>query len=322
MQIVYFGSSGYSIEILKELKFLEHKSLHIVTRSDKPKGRGLETMPTGVKVFALEHDIPVMTPHDLEDPEFLQLIRDINPDLFIIASYGRMLPQVLLDIPRLALCFHPSLLPKYRGAAPVNWALINGEKETGVTIFRVVQEMDAGDILFQDKLKIHDGDDSIRLFEKMYSLSKHMLEKALPLIKAGKIAYTLQDQSKVTFAPRINKEMAQINWNNPASTIRNLTRGLSSHGCTWSTFRGKRVKFWKVDAERLFCPRDKDCIVEDAEDGVPGEIVYVDKHHLKIATAEEVFIPLVVQPQGKQRMDITDFISGFHPKQGERFING
>lgn len=319
MKIVFFGSSGYSIEVLKELRFLEYKSLHVVTRSDKPKGRGMKTTPTGVKVFAQRYGIPVYTPHDLRSSEFLDEMRAINPDLFLIASYGRILPQELLEIPRLPICLHPSLLPEYRGAAPVNWSLINGDEKTGVTLFKVVEKMDAGDILFQEEINIAPEDDSFRLFEKVYTTTKHILETALPLIKVGKLTYTSQDESRVTLAPKIEKDMARIDWSDPAQKIRNLTRGLSSHGCTWAMFRGKRVKFWKVDSAGLYCQRDSRCTLTDISKGVPGEIVYIDKHHLKISAGEEVFVPLVIQPEGKHKMDITDFISGFRPHEGEMF---
>lgn len=319
MRIVFFGSSGYSIEVLKELIFLEYKSLHVVTRSDKPKGRGMKMTPTGVKVFAQENDIPVLTPHDLSSEDFLNQIRTLKPDIFIIASYGRMLPQELLDIPRLPLCLHPSLLPKYRGAAPVNWALINGEKVTGVTLFKVVKKMDAGEVLMYEQVPISESDDSISLFHKVYIASKQLLEKALPLIKAGRITLTAQDEAKVSFAPKLDKGLAKIDWNRSAEEIINLTRGLSSHGCTWATFRGKRIKFWKVDSEGLYCKIDKKCSLAEIPYGENGEIVYVDKHHLKISTKDGFFIPLVVQPEGKHKMDVTDFISGLHPKIGEYF---
>lgn len=319
MKIVFFGSSAYSIEVLKELIFLEYKSLHVVTRSDKPKGRGKKVTPTEVKAFSQENNIPVMTPHDLNDPEFLQAIRDIKPDIFLIASYGKFLPQELLDIARLPLCLHPSLLPKYRGAAPVNWALINGETETGVSLFKVVKKMDAGDVLFAEKIEISPSDDSHSLFQKVFILSNQLLEKALPLIKAGKISMTPQDVEKVTFAPKIDKQMLKLDWSLPYEKIVNLTRGLTTYGCTWSSFRGKRVKFWKIDQEDLYCQLDGQCSEATIPTGQAGEIVYVDKHHMKIATVDGIFIPLVVQPEGKHKMDVTDFISGFHPNVGELF---
>lgn len=319
MRIVFFGSSAYSIEVLKELIFLEYKSLHVVTRSDKPKGRGKKVTPTEVKTFALENNIHVMTPHDLNDPEFLEEIRSIKPDIFLIASYGKFLPQELLDIPRLPLCLHPSLLPKYRGAAPVNWALINGEKETGVTLFKVVKKMDAGDMLFSEKIAISESDDSYSLFQKVNIVSNQLLEKALPLIKAGKISMTPQEESEVTFAPKIAKTMLKIDWTQSTDEIVNLTRGLTTYGCTWSSFRGKRVKFWKIDPQDLSCKLDGQCSSAVIPQGQAGEIVYVDKHHMKVATSDGIFIPLVVQPEGKHKMDVTDFISGFRPSVGECF---
>jgi len=311
VRIVFFGSSGYSIEVLKELIFLEYKSLHVVTQPDRPKGRGMHLQPTGVKEFSLKHGLQVMTPDNLRDPEFLQVIRALKPDIFIIASYGRILPRELLDIPRIPMCFHPSLLPKYRGAAPVNWALINGERETGVTIFRVNARMDAGEIMFQEKICIHDEDDAISLFQKVYILSKQMLERALPLIKSGRVSFTPQDEAQATLAPKLTKDMAKIAWNKQSSDICNLIRGMSSHGCAWAYFRNKRVKFWKATCEQLPACGLSTCCA--------GEVIYLDKHLLKVCASDGAVVPWIIQPEGSHKMDITDFLSGHHPSACEFF---
>jgi methionyl-tRNA formyltransferase len=320
MRIVFFGSSDYSIQVLKELMFLDFKSLHVVTQPDKPKGRGMKTQPTEVKYYCQIHGIHVMSPENLKDAAFLDEIRAIKPDLLLIASYGNFLPQELLDIPRLCLCLHPSLLPKYRGAAPVNWALLNGETTTGVTLFKVVKKMDAGDVFMQERIDIAPGDDSISLFEKVAMVSKRMLEIALPMIKAGRGTFTPQDESQVSFAPKIDKEAFQIDWTKDGETVINKVRALSSFSCAWSMFRGKRIKFWKVDSNDFFCQ----CPVQKREQNfsfkLPGEIIYVDKHCVRIACGcGREFVPLVVQPEGKHKMDVTDFISGVRPLVGERF---
>jgi methionyl-tRNA formyltransferase len=280
----------------------------------------MKTQPTEVKYFCQIHGIHVMSPDDLSATAFIAEISAIKPELLLIASYGKFLPQVLLDIPRLSLCLHPSLLPKYRGAAPVNWALINGERETGVTLFKVVKKMDAGDILMQETISIAPRDDSISLFEKVATLSRRILERALPLIRAGHVSFTPQDESGVTFAPKIDKDEFRIEWKDDGERVINKVRALSSLSCAWSTFRGKRIKFWKVDSDDFF----NQCPVQKREQNfsfkLPGEIIYADKHSLRIACGcGREFVPLVVQPEGKHKLDVTDFISGVHPLVGERF---
>ncbi len=308
MRIIFFGSTDYSLEILKELLSNNYKPLLVITSPDSPRGRGLKVLPSPVRRFCQEVGLEVLTPFKL-DKALVSLIEEIGPDLFIVLSYGKILPPKLLNIPKiLPLGVHPSLLPKYRGPAPINWVLINGEEETGVTLFKLSKGVDDGEIITQEKLKITEDDNFFTLSEKIYSLSKKLLIKTLPLLEKGDFSSEPQSSQGISFAPKIDKTLSKINWQEPASKIRNLIRALVSKPCAFSFFRGKRIKFYSAQVEE-----------SKIEEGLPGEIVQVFKHTLKINTSEGLLLPLRLQPEGKKVLEISEFINGYHPQEGERF---
>ena len=309
MKIVFFGSSDYSLEVLKELLAKSYIPCLVVTSPDTPQGRGLKLLPSPVKKFSQTTGLEVLTPHKL-DKEFVSLIEDRKPDLFIVVSYGKILPPQLLKIPRiLPLGVHPSLLPRYRGPAPINWVLINGEKETGVTLFKLSKGVDDGEIIAQEKISIDEGDDFLTLSGKIYSLSKKLLIKTLPLLEKGNFSLKAQPSQGISFAPKIDKTLSKINWQKPAFKIRNLIRALVPKPCAFSFFRGKRVKFYSAEVEK-----------SEAGKSLPGDIVQVSKHTLKISTSQGLLLPLRLQPEGKRVLEVSEFINGYHPKQGEVFI--
>jgi len=309
MRIIFFGSSAYSVEILRELLNKGYKPVLAVTQPAKRKGRGLKLIPTEVKHFCLENNLNVTEPCSLSDDGFISLLKEKRPDLYIVVAYGKILPQTILGIPAvLPLCVHPSLLPKYRGAAPINWVLINGDKETGVTLFKMDKNMDSGQIIAQDSFEIAETDDFLTLSEKIYDLSKKVLTENLLLIKQGKLTLKPQRTAGVSFAPKIDKEMAKINWQKPAESIRNLVRGLVSVVCAWSYFREKRIRFWQVSAEE-----------DDCEDCEIGAIAGLSKDWLKIKTGKGGLLVHKLQPEGRKVMSIGEFINGYHPRAGEKF---
>ncbi|MBN2120472.1 MAG: methionyl-tRNA formyltransferase [Candidatus Omnitrophica bacterium] len=308
MNIIFFGSTTYSVEILKELLDKGYKPSLVVTQPDRPKGRGLKTASTEVKKFAIEKDLKVITPATLKDPDFISLLKDESPDLYIVVSYGKILSQAFIDIPKiLVLGIHPSLLPKYRGAAPINWVLINGESETGVCLFKINAKMDEGEIIAQEKVAIDLKDDFLTLSQKIYSVSRRLLIKTLPLLEKGSFGLKAQSLKPVSLAPKIDKKTSKIDWSRDAESIRNLVRAVMPFPCAWSYFRQKRVKFWKVSSE-----------IEDKKADF-GEIVDVSRKAIKIKTKKGLILPLELQPEGKKPMSIDAFISGHHPQLGEKF---
>ncbi|HEC68891.1 MAG TPA: methionyl-tRNA formyltransferase [Candidatus Omnitrophica bacterium] len=308
MKIVFFGSTDYSLEVLKELLAKSYIPCLVVTSPDTPQGRGLKLLPSPVKRFSQTTGLEVLTPHKL-DKEFISLIEERKPDLFIVVSYGRILPPQLLKIPKiLPLGVHPSLLPRYRGPAPINWVLINGEKETGVTLFKLSKGVDEGEIIVQEKISIDEDDDFLTLSEKVYSLSKRLLVKTLPLLEKGDFSLEVQPSQGISFAPKIDKTLSKINWQQPALKIRNLIKALVPKPCAFSFFRGKRIKFYSAEVEK-----------SEVKESLPGEIVQVFKHTLKISTSQDLLLPLRLQPEGKKVLEVSEFINGYHPKQGEAF---
>ncbi|MFC1514282.1 methionyl-tRNA formyltransferase [Candidatus Omnitrophota bacterium] len=308
MNIVFFGSTEYSVEILKELIAAGCAPL-VVTQPDRPKGRGLKVASTEVKAFALKHKLEVVTPSKIRDAEFISFLKARVPDLFVVVSYGKILPKAVLDIPAIIpLGIHPSLLPKYRGAAPINWALINGETRTGVMLFKLTPGIDDGPLVARADLAIDREDDFVSLSEKIYAVSRTLIKKTLPLIAARRFPLKEQAACGMTLAPKIDKQTAQIDWRKDAVQITNLIRGLIPAPCAWSMFRGKRVKFWKA------------CAVDELRTTAePGEIVVVSRQEMTLKARKGLVSVIALQPEGKNKMSIPAFINGYHPKQGEKF---
>ncbi len=309
MKVIFFGSSNYSAEILRALIDMGIRPVLVVTQPDRPKGRHLKKQPTVIKEFALKENLEVAAPVNLKDSSFSALIKKKQPDFYLIVSYGKILPQALLSIPKIMpLSLHPSLLPEYRGPAPLNWVLINGEKKTGVCLFEVNKEMDAGRIIAQKEISIAYEDDYLTLFDKVYSVSKELVIKHLPSIYSGKAGFKVQDEEKVTFAPKIDKKVSKVDWDNSAVNIRNLVRGLVPYPCAWSKFKDKRVKFWKVDIENI-----------DISSGGEGKVVSVEKGKVKVQAGKGLVVLKLIQPEGKRVMDIQEFINGYNPQEGDIF---
>ena len=309
MKVVFFGSSDYSKEILKAIIDTGIRPVLVVTQPDRPKGRHLRKQPTVIKEFALKENLEVATPANLKDSSFSDLLKDKQPDFYLIVSYGKILPPSLLSISKIMpLALHPSLLPKYRGSAPLNWVLINGERKTGVCLFEVNEDMDAGRIIAQKEILITYDDDYLTLFDKVYSVSKELVIKYLPFIYSGKEVFKAQDEKSVTFAPKIDKKTAMINWENSALNIRNLVRGLIPCPCAWSKFKGKRIKFWDVGIENT-----------DIFSAGKGKVVSVEKEKVKVQAGKGIVILKKVQPEGRRVMGIQEFINGHNIKLGNTF---
>ncbi len=285
-----------------------HQILAAVTGPDQKSGRGLKPMPTAVKVAAQALGIPIITPASLKDESFIDEIRKFGADIFAVVAF-RILPENLFSIPKFgSINLHGSLLPKYRGAAPINWALINGESETGLTTFFLKKSVDTGNIIYQEKISIEPDEIFDELYLRMSNLAGPVLEKTLDLIEAGKIQLREQDDSKATPAPKINPSDTRISWDNPAEKVVNFIRGLSSIPGAFTIFRDKRVK--------VFRGRKSD-ILSDSKLS-PGQILE-DRHKLLIQTAKDMVEILEIQPEGRKKMSGDQFLRGYQPRKEEFF---
>jgi methionyl-tRNA formyltransferase len=310
MNIIFFGSTDYSVRILERLVCIGQSPVLTVTQPDKPKGRGLNSLPTAVKKAALERGLKVVTPRDLASKKVQVLLSQFKPEIFLVVSYGNILPEDVLKIPSLmAVGVHPSLLPLYRGAAPVNWALIKGEKKTGVSLYKMDTNMDAGPVFLQETVSISETDDYLSLWPKLYRASEKILEKGLQRIKTNQISLEAQDQSKATYAPKINKQTAKIDWSNTADNIANLVRGLSGYKPAWSWFSNRRIKIIKAIPEEQYAGIQADF----------GEVIFVDKQRLKVQSGEGIINITELQPEAKKAMTAESFINGYRPQIGCKF---
>ncbi len=306
MKFVYFGSSEFSRVALKALVKAGKVPSLVVTVSDKPAGRGLKVMPMPVKQYALAMGIEIMAPSNLKDDSFLERLKLEKADIFIAVSYGRIIPENILKIARIMpIAVHPSLLPLYRGAAPINWAIINGEERTGISVIKVSKKVDAGDIIVQRPVDIDETDNAITLFDKLADLSGRILVDTINAIEKGEYIFTPQDESKATFAPKIRKDDGRILWDKSAFSIRNRVRGLLPWPGAFTFYKGKILKVLEAKAY------DEPAKVR------PSVIVKVDKDGIYVSTGEGILAVKKVKPEGKREMEAYAFSCGHSIKAGE-----
>jgi len=301
MNILFMGTPEFAIPSLKALVENGYNVVGVVTQPDKRKGRGKKYASPPVKTCALELGIPVYQPDRVRDTEFLTTFGEISPDMVVLVAFGQILPKELVDSPRLGcLNVHPSLLPKYRGAAPINWPIINGDKKTGVTIMLIDEGMDSGDILLQKETDIDIDDTFDDLHEVLSRMGAELLIKAIGGVVDGTLAGTPQDASLATFAPRLTRETGYINWDEKPATIVNLIRGLSSHPGAYSFLGDKKLKIFYAVAGTETSSGEKE----------PGETGRLMEAGLQVATRDGHVYLKEVQIEGKRRMFIEEFMRG------------
>jgi methionyl-tRNA formyltransferase len=295
------GTPEFAVPALEILAKNNWNVVGVITAPDKPKGRGQKLIPSPVKEAALKHGLHILQPTNLKSLEFQDELRALKADLQIVVAF-RMLPEAVWDMPPIGTFnLHASLLPNYRGAAPINWAIINGEKETGVTTFFLKHEIDTGSIIYQEKVAILPEDDLGSLYEKLMELGAKLVLKTVEAIAADEVVALPQDESKAMHhAPKIFKETGEINWANSADSIHNLIRGLSPYPATWTSLDGKNCKIFKtaVSEENL----SKIELGNYSSDG---------KTFLKFQTGDGSLEILELQLEGKKRMKIGDFLRGY-----------
>ncbi|WP_394877065.1 methionyl-tRNA formyltransferase [Mammaliicoccus lentus] len=301
-KIVFMGTPDFSTGVL-EMLIQEYDVIAVVTQPDRPVGRKKILTPPPVKKVALEHNIPVYQPEKLNNSSELEEIINLKPDLIVTAAFGQLLPKSLLDAPKhKAINVHASLLPKYRGGAPIHYAVMNGEKKTGITIMYMAEKLDAGNIISQDEVEILENDTVGEVHDKLATLGTELLKKTLPTIFNGTNDSIVQDDSLATFASNISREDERIDWTKDAQTIHNHIRGLSPWPVAYTTMDGKNLKLWRSE------------IVENVK-GEPGEIIETTKDAIIVATGSENGVALTeIQLAGKKRVKTRDYISGLQSK--------
>ena len=304
MRVIFMGTPDFAVPSLQVLLDREEVCA-VFTQPDKPKGRGHKLQPPPVKELALAHGIPVYQPPTLKDPAAQQLIRELAPEVIIVAAYGKLLPPAVLETPPYGcINVHGSLLPRYRGAAPIQWAVIRGEKTTGVTTMQMAQGMDTGDILLQAETPIGPEETAGELFDRLKDLGADLLGKTLDALAAGNLTATPQKEEEATLAPMLSKELSVLDWTRPAQEIHDLIRGLNPWPCAVTALDGKRLKLL---ASRVV-----------AVSGVPGE-AREENGELLVCCGEGALCLTLLQTENGKRMSGKEYLLGHPLKEGARF---
>ncbi|BDQ02478.1 methionyl-tRNA formyltransferase [Ignavibacterium sp.] len=298
MRIVFMGTPDFSIPSLNAIYQSKHDLIAVVTTPDKERGRGQKVTFTPVKQFAVENNIPVFQPEKLKgNDEFVNQMKELQPDLFVVVAF-RILPKEIFEIPKYgSFNLHASLLPKYRGAAPIQWAIIKGETETGLTTFKLAEKVDTGNIYLQVKVPVYPEDNFGTLHDRLSELGADVVMKTISLIESGNYQLLPQDDSLASPAPKITKEICKIDWNKPAEEIHNLVRGLSPYPAAFFVHNEKVIKVYKTE------------VVKEIK-LAPAEF-HQTKKELIVGCGKDAIKILEIQQEGKKRMSIEEFLRGF-----------
>lgn len=307
MKIVFMGTPEFAIPSLDMLVREGYNVAAVVTQPDKPKGRGNKLSPPPVKIYAMEKNIPVLQPEKVRTGEFAERLRELAPDLFITAAYGRILPADVLSIPPLGcINVHGSLLPKYRGAAPIQWAVINGESKTGITTMYTDVGMDTGDMLLKGEIDISQDMTTGDLHDKLSDLGAEVLKETLKILKEGTLKREKQCEAEATYAPIIKKETGQIDWSKNSKDIHNLVRGTNPWPGAFTEYKGEKMKVWKTEM-----------VKKDKSGLKPGTICGVGKDGIIVAAGDGLVRILEVQFESCRKMCVEDYLCGHEINEGE-----
>jgi len=302
-RIVFMGTPEFAVPSLKALLAQGENVVCVVTQPDRPRGRGRKVLPPPIKELAESAAIPVLQPERIKGNDFRSILKKYEPDLIVLTAYGKILPPDIINLPPLGtINVHGSLLPKYRGAAPIQWALINGETETGITIMQMDEGVDTGDILLQEKISIEPIDTTATMSVKLAELGGDALGRALDLLRRDKLVPIKQDDSRASLAPLLKKEDGLVDWSQSADRISCLIRGLDPWPSAYTTLSGKRL--------RLFSPQpvgERSCQNTLSE---PGCVCLADRNGLLVATGDGCLLIKEIQAEGARRMKVDAFISG------------
>ncbi len=311
MKIIFMGTPEFSVGALEALIESHHQVVLTVTQPDKPKGRGKEMQITPVKACAMKHDIPVFQPVKIKEKEAVETLRGYEADVFVVAAFGQILSEEILNMPKYGcINIHASLLPKYRGAGPIQKAILDGMKETGITIMKMDKGVDTGDMLLKSVVTIDEKETGDSLHDKLAIEGSKLIVEALRKIEAGDITPVKQNDADSSYAGMLNKSMGKIDWNNDAVQIERMVRGLNSWPGTYTSYNGKVLKIWESEV----CGKEKTLGNE-----IPGTVIAVDKEALYVRTGENVLKITQVQLEGKKRMNVKEFLLGCRIVAGEIF---
>ncbi|NLE64333.1 MAG: methionyl-tRNA formyltransferase [Elusimicrobia bacterium] len=305
MKILFFGCDDFAATSLIRLIHPGHKVVGLVTQPDRPQGRGMHILFSATKQVALAHSVPVFQPQTLKDPGVIERLRAFEADLFVVIAYGKILPASVLSLPRLfCLNVHASLLPKFRGAAPVNWAIIHGEKKAGVTLIRMNEGMDTGDMIASREHSIGADTTAQELRGQLAVAGADLLLETLPLLKEGRISFTVQDERRASKAPKMTKDLGHINWAQPAQWAHDLIRGVQPWPGAYTFWHGARLKILDTSLAAM-------------QKGVPGEIIEVHKDGFFVQAGEGALLVRRVHPANSHAMDARAFLAGHRIKVGD-----
>ena len=331
MKIVFMGTPDFARAALEKIIEAGHEILLVVTQPDKPKGRSGELQISDVKACALEHNIPVFQPVRIKLPENVAELKKYDADIYVVAAFGQILSQEILDIPRFGCVnIHASLLPEYRGAAPIQQSIIDGKKETGVTIMQMAAGMDTGDILIQRTIPIAEDETGGGLFDKLAVLGGELIVEALPKIERGELTPVPQDEEKATKCGKLSKNMGRIDFSRDAETIRNLVRGLNPWPSAFTSLNSKTFKIWKAKAllglefnqlAKELSDGQETTRARAIEDKIIGTVVAVLKDSFIVLTGDGYLQIFEVQLEGKKRMAVKDFLLGYKLEVGQKLGN-
>lgn len=308
MKMIFMGTPDFSVPALKALAEQGHQVIAVVTQPDKPKGRGKAVQMTPVKEAALELNIPVYQPVKVREEGFLQQIEAMEPEVIVVAAFGQILPQRLLDIPKYGcINIHASLLPKYRGAAPIQWVIIDGEKETGITTMQMNAGLDTGDMLEKAVVPIDPEETGGSLHDKLSAAGGKLILSTLDKLEKGQLVPVPQTEENTCYAKMLDKALGKIDWNQDAQRIERLIRGLNPWPSAYTGLEGKTLKLWQAK------------VVEEDYPGQPGQVVKAGKNELLIKTGKGTLSVLSLQLEGKKRMDTGAFLRGYPVSEGTIF---
>lgn len=312
MKVVFMGTPDFSVGALEAIIKEGHEVTAVVTQPDKPKGRSKELQVSPVKACALAHNLPVFQPEKIKTKECVEKLREYEADVFVVAAFGQILSKEILDMPKYGCVnIHASLLPKYRGASPIQWAVINGEEVSGITIMQMDEGVDTGDILMQEVVKLDAKETGESLFDKLSICGAGLIVKALEAIEEGTITPVKQDETKSSHVGMLSKESGRIDFSQDAVSLERKIRGLNSWPSAYTYFKGKTLKIWDAD------------VVSETDSGVHecGEVCEVSKDSFTVQTKEGLLQIKEVQLEGKKRMEVKSFLLGYPIEKGMVFPN-
>lgn len=307
MRIVFMGTPDFAVPVLESLCDAGHEVAAVVTQPDKPRGRGKEMQYTPVKQSAIKRNIDVFQPVKVRDSEFIKKLTDINPDVIVVVAFGQILPSEILHMPKYGcINVHASLLPKYRGAAPIQWVIIDGEKETGITTMQMDEGLDTGDMMLKTVVPIDKKETGGSLHDKLSKAGGSLIVETLKKVEAGDIELIKQDGSKSNYAKMLDKKLGNIDFSKTAAEIERLIRGLNPWPSAYTSLHGKTLKIWDAD------------VLDDNTDAIPGEITAVSKDSISVCTGSGTLVINELQLEGKKRMDTESFLRGYSVEKGEK----